>query len=207
MIDNRLARPHRRCRPGDDRFHPDAGFQRGPPVLTEGDGIRVRDVDGRWYIDGLSGTFCMSLGHGNARVVEAASKQLSRLALAAPTMATSDRSLELARELLGAPAASVHDAQVGQWRLRGGGGGDQDGAPVPPAGGRSAQVQGALALPRLSRGDRPRAGREWLASEPEPIRAARGRVRSPPHAATPIARPSTSIRRRSVQRTCAWSRR
>ena len=75
-------------------------FSEDPLILTEGDGIRVRDVDGRWYIDGLSGTFCMSLGHGNARVVEAASKQLSRLALAAPTMATSDRSLELARELL-----------------------------------------------------------------------------------------------------------
>ena len=42
----------------------------------------------------------MSLGHGNARIVDAATKQLSRLALAAPTMATSDRSLELARELL-----------------------------------------------------------------------------------------------------------
>ena len=75
-------------------------FSEDPLILTEGDGIRVRDVDGRWYIDGLSGTFCMSLGHGNARVVEAATKQLSRLALAAPTMATSDRSLELARELL-----------------------------------------------------------------------------------------------------------
>jgi putrescine aminotransferase len=75
-------------------------FSEDPLILTEGDGIRVRDVDGRWYIDGLSGTFCMSLGHGNARVVEAASKQLSRLALAAPTMATSDRSLELAQELL-----------------------------------------------------------------------------------------------------------
>lgn len=75
-------------------------FSEDPLILTKGDGIRVRDVDGRWYIDGLSGTFCLSLGHGNARVVEAASQQLSRLALAAPTMATSDRSLELARELL-----------------------------------------------------------------------------------------------------------
>ena len=75
-------------------------FAEDPLVLTEGDGIRVRDVDGRWYIDGLSGTFCLSLGHRNARVVEAASAQLSRLAVAAPTMATSDRSLELARELL-----------------------------------------------------------------------------------------------------------
>ena len=75
-------------------------FSEDPLILSEGDGIRVRDVDGRSYIDGLSGTFCLSLGHGNARVVEAASAQLSRLALAAPTMATSDRSLELARELL-----------------------------------------------------------------------------------------------------------
>jgi adenosylmethionine-8-amino-7-oxononanoate aminotransferase len=75
-------------------------FSEDPLILTEGEGIHVRDVEGRWYIDGLSGTFCLSLGHGNARVVEAATKQLSRLALAAPTMATSDRSLELARELL-----------------------------------------------------------------------------------------------------------
>jgi adenosylmethionine-8-amino-7-oxononanoate aminotransferase len=75
-------------------------FSDDPLILTEGEGIRVSDVDGRSYIDGLSGTFCMSLGHGNARVVEAVTRQLSRLALAAPTMATSDRSLELARELL-----------------------------------------------------------------------------------------------------------
>jgi adenosylmethionine-8-amino-7-oxononanoate aminotransferase len=75
-------------------------FSEDPLILTEGEGIRVSDVDGRSYIDGLSGTFCMSLGHGNARVVEAVTRQLSRLALAAPTMATSDRSLELARELL-----------------------------------------------------------------------------------------------------------
>ena len=125
-------------------------FSEDPLILTEGDGIRVRDVDGRWYIDGLSGTFCMSLGHGNARVVEAASKQLSRLALAAPTMATSDRSLELARELLALLPPAVHDAQVGQRRLGGGRGGDQDGAPVPPPGRRPAQVQGALALPRAT---------------------------------------------------------
>jgi adenosylmethionine-8-amino-7-oxononanoate aminotransferase len=75
-------------------------FSEDPLILAEGNGIRVRDVEGRWYIDGLSGTFCLSLGHGNARIVEAATKQLSRLALAAPTMATSDRSLELARRLL-----------------------------------------------------------------------------------------------------------
>jgi len=75
-------------------------FSEEPLILTEGDGVRVRDVDGKWYFDGLSGTFCLSLGHGNAQLVAAATSQLSRLALAAPTMATSDRSLELARDLL-----------------------------------------------------------------------------------------------------------
>ena len=75
-------------------------FSEEPLILTEAGGIRVRDADGRWYIDGLSGTFCMSLGHGNARIIDAVTRQLSRLALAAPTMATSDRSIELARELL-----------------------------------------------------------------------------------------------------------
>jgi adenosylmethionine-8-amino-7-oxononanoate aminotransferase len=81
-------------------FMPMRSFSADPLILTEGDGVRVRDIDGRWYLDGLSGTFCLSLGHGNAAVIEAATRQLSRLVMAAPTMATSDRSLELARMLL-----------------------------------------------------------------------------------------------------------
>ena len=75
-------------------------FSDDPLILTEGKGCRVRDVDGQWYWDGLAGTFCMSLGHGNERVVEAGSRQLARLAMAAPTLATSDRSLELTKILL-----------------------------------------------------------------------------------------------------------
>jgi adenosylmethionine-8-amino-7-oxononanoate aminotransferase len=75
-------------------------FSVAPLILTDGRGVRVRDIEGCWYLDGLSGTFCMSLGHGNERVIAAAAEQLGRLALAAPTMATSDRSLEMARELL-----------------------------------------------------------------------------------------------------------
>jgi adenosylmethionine-8-amino-7-oxononanoate aminotransferase len=100
MIDNLLSGPRDDVGRVMVDFTQMQAFSEDPLILTEGDGIRVRDVGGRWYIDGLSGTFCMSLGHGNARIVEAATRQLSRLALAAPTMATSDRSLELARELL-----------------------------------------------------------------------------------------------------------
>lgn len=75
-------------------------FAADPLILAEGEGVRVRDVDGRTYYDGLSGTFCLSLGHGNEELAAAGAAQLSRLALAAPTMATSDRSLELAKRLL-----------------------------------------------------------------------------------------------------------
>ena len=76
-------------------------FCEDPLILTEGSGVRVKDVDGRWYFDGISGTFCSSLGHGNHRVLAAAAEQMGRLAMAAPTMSTSDRSLEMASELLG----------------------------------------------------------------------------------------------------------
>lgn len=76
-------------------------FAEDPLVLTSGDGIRVTDIEGRTFIDGLSGTFCASLGHGNARLADAGAAQLRRLAMAAPTMATNDRALELIDVLLG----------------------------------------------------------------------------------------------------------
>jgi adenosylmethionine-8-amino-7-oxononanoate aminotransferase len=75
-------------------------FAEDPLILTEGDGIWVTDVDGRRYIDGLSGTFCLNLGHNNRALIEAGSRQLGRLAMATPTMGTSDRALELAELLL-----------------------------------------------------------------------------------------------------------
>jgi len=76
-------------------------FADDPLVLTDGEGIRVIDVEGRRYIDGLSGTFCASLGHGNAALADAGAAQLRRLAMAAPTMATNDRALERIQRLLG----------------------------------------------------------------------------------------------------------
>ena len=75
-------------------------FSESPLILTEGDGIWVTDVDGNRYIDGLSGTFCVNLGHNNKALIEAGSQQLARLAMAIPTMGTSDRALELSELLL-----------------------------------------------------------------------------------------------------------
>ena len=46
-------------------------FAEDPLIWTEGDGIWLTDIDGKRYIDGLSGTFCLSLGHNNQALVEA----------------------------------------------------------------------------------------------------------------------------------------
>lgn len=77
-----------------------AEFARDPLILTRGDGVRVWDVDGRSYIDGVSGVFVVGVGHGNRRVIDAMRDQLERLTFAAPTLAVSDRMLELVEELL-----------------------------------------------------------------------------------------------------------
>jgi adenosylmethionine-8-amino-7-oxononanoate aminotransferase len=81
-------------------FLPMKDFADDPLVMTEGRGIYLTDVDGKRYIDGLSGTFCVNLGHGNKPLAEAAARQYERLALAIPTLGTSDRALELVKALL-----------------------------------------------------------------------------------------------------------
>ncbi len=81
-------------------FLPMKDFAENPLIITEGRGIHITDVDGRRYIDGLSGTFCVNLGHGNKALAEAATRQYERLALAIPTLGTSDRALELVKALL-----------------------------------------------------------------------------------------------------------
>ncbi len=53
--------------------------KRGPMVITEGHGIWVRDAEGREYIEGLAGLWCVSLGFGEKRLVEAARRQMERI--------------------------------------------------------------------------------------------------------------------------------
>jgi 4-aminobutyrate--pyruvate transaminase len=53
--------------------------KRGPLVITRGEGIYVWDTEGRRYIEGLAGLWCTSLGFSEKRLVEAATRQLSKL--------------------------------------------------------------------------------------------------------------------------------
>ena len=91
-------------------------FSEDPLILSEGDGLRVRDIEGREYIDGLSGVYCVNLGHGREEIIEAMSAQLRRLAFASPILATNVPALELTRELI-----DLTDGRYGTVKLFSGG--------------------------------------------------------------------------------------
>ena len=75
-------------------------FTTDPLIMVEGDWITMTDHEGRRYIDGLSGVFAVSLGHGNEEIIDAITAQHRRLSFSSPIMTTTDRALELATELL-----------------------------------------------------------------------------------------------------------
>ena len=51
----------------------------GALVMARGDGIYVWDETGKEYIEGMAGLWCVSLGFGNERLAEAASRQMCTL--------------------------------------------------------------------------------------------------------------------------------
>ncbi len=51
----------------------------GSRIITEGDGIYIRDSDGHTIIDGMAGLWCVNVGYGRQELVNAAAEQLARL--------------------------------------------------------------------------------------------------------------------------------
>jgi len=54
--------------------------EKGPHIITKGNGVFMEDEDGRRYLDALAGLWCMSLGFGEDRLIEAATRQMKELA-------------------------------------------------------------------------------------------------------------------------------
>ncbi len=53
---------------------------RDPQIFVEGEGVRVRDIRGREYLDGTSGgVWCVNVGHGRESIARAVHEQLLRL--------------------------------------------------------------------------------------------------------------------------------
>jgi L-2,4-diaminobutyrate transaminase len=51
----------------------------GPHIFTEGSGVRIRDIDGRSYIDGMGGLWCVNVGYGRKSLANAAADEMSRM--------------------------------------------------------------------------------------------------------------------------------
>src|ERR1700733_12115816 len=51
-----------------------------PVIFVRGRGATVQDIEGREYIDGLSGLWNVNVGHGRTELADAASDQMKELA-------------------------------------------------------------------------------------------------------------------------------
>ncbi len=105
-----MAKTHSASRDIASSIHPYTNLKthetEGPLVITEGDGVFVRDEDGKTYLEGLSGLWCVSLGFSERRLAEAAYRQMLKLPFY-HTFAhkATDIGIELAQKLLSiAPA-------------------------------------------------------------------------------------------------------
>jgi adenosylmethionine-8-amino-7-oxononanoate aminotransferase len=54
----------------------------GPLIIAEGEGIYVRDAEGRRYIDTLAGLWNVNVGHGRTEIANAIAEQARRIAFA-----------------------------------------------------------------------------------------------------------------------------
>lgn len=81
-------------------FNQMKAFYEDPLIVVEGEGIHLTDARGRRFIDGLSGVFAVSVGHGNREVIGAIAEQHSRVAFSSPIMTTTPPALELAARLV-----------------------------------------------------------------------------------------------------------
>jgi len=72
----------------------------GSRILVEGDGVYLRDSEGREILDGMAGLWNVSLGYGNQELIEAATDQLNKLAFYNSFFkTTTPPTVELAKEL------------------------------------------------------------------------------------------------------------
>lgn len=74
-------------------------FLKQPLVVTHADRITYWDVNGKDYLDGLSGVYAVSLGHNHPRLKQALVAQLDRVTLAPPMHGIAEVSLQLVDRL------------------------------------------------------------------------------------------------------------
>jgi adenosylmethionine-8-amino-7-oxononanoate aminotransferase len=74
-------------------------FCERPLVIERARGVELFAVDGKRYLDGISGIYVVNVGHGNAAVIEAMRAQQDRVSFVAPLHAVSDTCVRYAAKL------------------------------------------------------------------------------------------------------------
>src|SRR6266404_3324320 len=73
-----------------------------PVIYVRGRGATVEDIEGRNYIDGLSGLWNVNVGHGRVELADAAAAQMRRIAFASAYIgATNEPAVRLAEKIVG----------------------------------------------------------------------------------------------------------
>ena len=76
-----------------------AEWSKHPLIMARAEGVNYWDVEGKHYLDALSGIYVASVGHNNPRVVEAVTRQLQTLAFSPPMHGTNPLAVRLANVL------------------------------------------------------------------------------------------------------------
>ncbi len=76
-----------------------AEWSKRPLVMARADGVHYWDVQGKRYLDALSGIYVASVGHNNRRVIEAVKSQLDVLCFSPPMHGTNPLAVQLANLL------------------------------------------------------------------------------------------------------------
>ncbi len=87
-------------------FHPVVQLkehqEKGARIMVEGNGSRVKDIDGNEYIDAFSSLWNVVIGHGQKAVVNAITEQLGKLEYYSPFFGfSSEPAIELAAKVVG----------------------------------------------------------------------------------------------------------
>ena len=149
--------------------------ERDIPIIDRGEGSHVFDVDGRRYIDGLSGLYCVNLGHSHGeRIGDAAAAQMRRLPFTSNWTVAHPPGIELATRLSELAPARPRPRLLRLRRSRRRRVGLEAGGPVPRGQRRTGAAPGDRPQGRLPRGLAGGAGDDRDRGMPDPVRAAGG---------------------------------
>src|SRR3989440_5388138 len=76
-----------------------AEWSKQPLIMARAEGVYYWDVNGKRYLDALSGIYVVALGHNNRRVTEAIRRQLVTLPFSPPMHGTNPVAIQLANLL------------------------------------------------------------------------------------------------------------